>query len=168
MAVDGSLVFNTKIDVNGFNKDSKQLSSKILGLKNKVSITEREVNKLTSELDALAKTKIKSRTVEDLEKSVEKAKAKLSELEGKAEEIFHNTRSDLSDIGFDDKHLDSILSQNHEWNKLQKEIAQVDDEVQRYTSQLKNAESTSILGTDTEEYAKKKEKLVQLIQKLDV
>ena len=170
MAVDGSIVFNTKIDSNGFEKGTKQISSRILNLKNKISATEIEANKLTSELNALAKKEIKSKTVEGLEKSVESAKVKLSELEGKAEEIFQNTRSSLFDMGFDDSNLDSVLEQNKEWVNLQGEIAKVDEELQRYISQLNSTKEIerSILGIDTDEYKEKKEKLFQLTQKLNV
>ena len=169
MAVDGSLNFDTKIDVDGFDKGTKDISSKALKLKNKIAETEREISKLTSELNKLGNSEVKSKTVENLEKSVESAKSKLYELEGQAEDIFQKTRSDLSDIGFDDTHLDSILEQNQEWQKLQREIAQADEELQKYQRDLEQANSAErIAGSSTQEYAEKKEKLAQLNGRLNV
>ncbi|MDY4813070.1 MAG: hypothetical protein SO152_04380 [Ruminococcus sp.] len=169
MAVDGSLIFNTKIDVVGFDKGTKQLSSRAINLKNKISETERAIARLTSELNKLANTDVKSKTVESLEKSVESAKIRLSELEGKAENIFQNTRADLFDMGFDDSHLDSILEQNQEWKKLQEKIAKADEELLKYQRDLQQANATEkISGTTTQEYADKREKLAQLNNKLTV
>lgn len=37
MATDGSIIFDTKIDVDGFNKGTKNMSSKAIDLKNKVA-----------------------------------------------------------------------------------------------------------------------------------
>ncbi len=169
MAVDGSIIFNTKIDVEGFDKGTKQLSSRAINLKNKISETERAIARLTSELNKLANTDVKSKTVESLEKSVESAKIRLSELEGKAENIFQNTRADLFDMGFDDSHLDSILEQNQEWKKLQEEIAKADEELLKYQRDLQQANATEkISGASTQEYADKREKLAQLNNKLTV
>ena len=67
MAVDGSLIFNTKIDASGFDKGVKELSSKTVDLKNKISSTEAAIKNLKAELQQTGNVKVKTKVSEGLE-----------------------------------------------------------------------------------------------------
>ena len=84
MPVDGSLIFNTKIDTDGFSKGEKDISSKALDLKNKISATEAAVKNLREELEKTGNTKVKTKVAESLEKDIAKADTKLQALRQKA------------------------------------------------------------------------------------
>ena len=68
MAADGNLIFNTKIDESGFNKGAKDLSSKIIDLKNKIQTTEKEIKNLKAELERTGDVKVKTKAAEAIEK----------------------------------------------------------------------------------------------------
>lgn len=170
MAVDGVLRFSTKIDADGFIKGTDKLSSKAIELKNKISAAEREVKNLTKELEQMADTPIKSDAIASLEKQVDKAKSKFNELTGKADELFNKVRSEQISMGFGDSHLDEILAENKEWQKLQEQITEADSALLRYERELESAKATEsqITGKDTAEYAQKKQKIEDLSAQIEV
>lgn len=77
MAVDGILRFDTKIDTDGFSSGTKEISSKMLDLKNKIEKTESEISSLQQELEELANTPVKSSTVTNLERILLRLKPNL-------------------------------------------------------------------------------------------
>ena len=70
MAADGSLIFNTKIDESGFDKGTKNLSSKVVDLKNKIQSTEAEIKNLQAELEKTGNTKVKPKIADDIKKDI--------------------------------------------------------------------------------------------------
>ena len=99
MAADGNLVFNTKIDEGGFNKGAKNLSSKALDLKNKISSTEAAVKNLKAELEKTGNVKVKPKIAESLEKDIAKADSRLMDLRKRAIGMYDSRISDLWSAG---------------------------------------------------------------------
>lgn len=170
MAVDGSLIFDTKIDTDGFEKGANSLSSKTIDLKNKISDTTKQIKTLKDELANMADTQIKSDVTVNLEKDVEKAKSKLNELYAQADNIGNGVQSSLSDMGFDNKYLDSMLEQNVEWQKIQAEITKAEATLNNYQKKLNsvNSAESKVTGKDTAEYSRKSQKVSELTGKLNV
>ena len=169
MATDGSIIFDTKIDVDGFNKGTKNLSSKVIDLKNKVNQTTREIKSLQSELEEMADTPIKTNISAGIEKDIAKAKEQLKSLYAKADEIGNSKQKDLSDLGLGTEHLDSMLSNDKDWNKVQQQITETENKLNEYERKLKSVQSTenSTTGKDTAEYKEKQEKLTRLNEQLN-
>lgn len=170
MAADGVLNFNTKIDADGFVKGTKELSSKMVDLKNKISQTENEIAGLQKDLEKLENTNIKSKAMESLEKQADKAKSKLNSLYAEADRISSAKAADLSSMGFDNKYIDDVLARDDSWQKIQKQIGEAEVALHRYERELKSAKAAEnqTTGADTAEYAKKKQKLDELTGKLNV
>lgn len=169
MATDGSIIFDTKIDVDGFNKGTKNLSSKVIDLKNKVNQTTREIKSLQSELEEMADTHIKTNISAGIEKDIAKAKEQLKSLYAKADEIGNSKQKDLSDLGLGTEHLDSMLSNDKDWNKVQQQITETENKLNEYETKLKSVQSAenSTTGKDTAEYKEKQEKLTRLNEQLN-
>lgn len=170
MAVDGILRFDTKIDTDGFSSGTKEISSKMLDLKNKIGKTESEISSLQQELEELANTPVKSSTVTNLEKDIAKAKAELSSLYGQADLIGDTKQADLEGMGLGTDYLDNMLEQDTNWQKIQQQITETEAKLQSYEQELKNVrESESeVSGKDTAEYQRKQQKLQTLSGQLEV
>ena len=170
MAVDGILRFDTKIDTDGFSSGTKEISSKMLDLKNKIEKTESEISSLQQELEKLANTPVKSSTVANLEKDIAKAKAELSSLYGQADLIGDTKQADLESMGLGTDYLDNMLEQDASWQKIQQQITETEAKLQSYEQELKNvrASETEVSGKDTAEYQRKQQKLQTLSGQLEV
>ncbi len=169
MATDGSIIFDTKIDVDGFNKGTKNMSSKAIDLKNKVAQTTREIKSLEDSLKEMADTPIKTNISAGIEKDITKAKEQLKSLYNKADEIGNSKQKDLTDLGLGTEHLDSMLSNDKEWNKVQQQITETENKLKEYEAKLKSVQSAenTTTGKDTAEYKEKQEKLTRLNEQLN-
>lgn len=168
MAYDGSIIFSTKIDDKGFESGAKNLSSKVLALKNKISSTRTEIEKLSRELAQIGNEPIKSNEAISLEKTVATTENKLRNLYTQADKIGDGVKSDLLSMGFDLKYLDNILAQNSGWQKLQAEIDKTEILLDEYKQKLQQVSANQQIGKDTEEYQRKQQKLQSLTDKLGV
>lgn len=168
MAVDGNLVFNTKIDTDGFEKGTKNLSSKVIDLKNKISSTEATIKNLRAELVKTGNVKVKTKIVEGLEKDLANAKEKLRNYAAEADQIGNAKQEELSGLGLGDDYLDKALEQDKAWQAVQEKITQAEAEVERYTRALKQANESAPFGKDTAEYQQKEQRLNELTGQLDV
>lgn len=168
MNYDGSVVFNTKMDDSGFEKGTKSISSKALNLKNKISATKAEVEKLTKELEQLSNQPIESKEAIQLEKNIASTESKLKALYAQADTIGDSLMSDLQSMGLSLEYLDDMLAENDSWQKVQTEIDKTEASLEQYKQQLQQVSSQQTYGKDTEEYAKKQQKLQTLTGKLNV
>lgn len=156
VAVDGSIVFDTAIKTEGFEKGTKNISAKALDLQAKLRKTAVEINNTKKDLEDMAKTPIKSKATESIEKNIAKTKEKIKSLYNEADNIGNTKQADLQDMGFGDEHLDEILAQDTAWQKVQSQITATERKLSEYESQLKqvkNAEKDTT-GADTAEYKK--------------
>lgn len=169
---DGSLNFNTKIDTNGFDKGSKNITSKALELQRKIKSTETEIKNLTKSLNELSGTKVETNSVKNLTSDIEKAEQKLSELYAQSHKMEDAKLSDLSSMGFDVNGDDvyAILEQDVAFQKLQQEIAKAETTLSEYEAKLKDIKANGgvVNAEETEEYKKKQQKLSELTDKLKV
>ncbi len=168
LAVDGSLIFDTKIDADGFNKGTKELSSKTIDLKNKISATEAAIKNLKNELAKTGDVKVKTKVAEKLESDLAKAKQRLSDFYVEADRIGDAKQAELSGLGFDDEYLDKALEQDKAWQQIQDKISKAEQQVARYEKALEQANNAAPLGKDTAEFQKKEQRLNELTGQLDV
>lgn len=168
MAVDGSLIFNTKIDDDGFNKGTKGMSSKVVDLKNKISSTEAAIKNLKAEMEKTANTKVKTKVAEGLEKDIAKAKERLSDFYAEADRIGDVKQAELKELGFSDDYLDKALEQDKAWQQIQEKIDKAEAQVQRYKNALEQANAVAPLTKDTAEFQQKEQRLNNLSGQLDV
>lgn len=168
MAYDGSIIFNTKIDGKGFESGTKNLSSKMIELKNKIVTTENEISALRQELEKMADIPIKTNVAVKLEKDIAKTKSQLNSLYNQADKIGDGIQSDLQDLGLGLEYLDDMLAQNKSWQKVQAEIDKTEAKLEEYKQKLREVSATQISGKDTAEYQKKQQKLQNLINQLNV
>ena len=171
MAVDGNLVFNTKIDEGGFNKGAKNLSSKTLDLKNKISSTEAAVKNLKAELEKTGNVKVKPKIAESLEKDITKADSHLMDLRKRAIGMYDSRVSDLRSAGITkgvEDAAERALEQDSAYQKLIADIEKAETQLRKYEAELERVNSAAPLGKDTAEYAQKEQRLNQLTGQLDV
>lgn len=171
MAVDGNLVFNTKIDEGGFNKGAKNLSSKTLDLKNKISSTEAAVKNLKAELERTGNVKVKTKIAESLEKDIAKADSHLMDLRKRAIGMYDSRVSDLRSAGITKGAEDAAeraLEQDSAYRKLIADIEKAETQLRKYEAELERVNSAAPLGKDTAEYQQKEQRLNQLTGQLDV
>lgn len=170
MATDGSLIFNTKIDTDGFEHDADKVSSKFVNLKNKIANTEAEISRLTQELEEMANTPIDSGISQKLERDIEKAKIKLNELYAEADRIGNAKQADLTDMGLGTENLDEILGRDDNWNKVQAQIESAEAKLRQYEAELRKVQSAeaNTSGKDTAEYRKKQQKIAELNRNLEL
>lgn len=167
-ATDGSLIFNTKIDTSGMEKDAKGVSSKVVDLRNKVSSTAAAVKNLREELEKAGGTKVKTKVAEGLEREIAKAQEKLNMLDAQADRMIDKKRADFGVDKNDDATLEYLLSQDKEWQKLQAQITAAEDKLDSYKRQLRQVEAAAPLAKDTAEYQKKEQRLSELTGQLEV
>ena len=171
MAVDGNLVFNTKIDEGGFNKGAKNLSSKTLDLKNKISSTEAAVKNLKAELEKTGNVKVKPKIAESLEKDIAKADSRLMDLRKRAIGMYDSRVSDLRSAGITKGAEDAAeraLEQDSAYQKLIADIEKAETQLRKYEAELERVNSAAPFGKDTAEYQQKEQRLNQLTGQLDV
>ena len=167
-ATDGSLIFNTKIDTSGMEKDAKGVSSKVVDLRNKVSSTAAAVKNLREELEKTGGTKVKTKVAEGLEREIAKAQEKLNMLDAQADRMIGKKRADFGVDKNDDATLEYLLGQDKEWQKLQAQITAAEDKLDSYKRQLRQVEAAAPLAKDTAEYQKKEQRLSELTGQLEV
>lgn len=173
MTVDGVLNFRTKINTDGVDKGTKETSSKILSIKNKIANTEAEVRRLKQELADMANTPVDTSIGDSIQKDLDKAEEKLKKFYAEADNILSQKQAYLPDGLTDeqaDKTLDSLLSQDKEWKKKEEQISQFEAQVSKYKRELERARNVEnqTTGKDTAEYRIKEQKLQDLTGKLSV
>lgn len=170
MANDGSLIFNTKIDTNGFENDADKVSSKFVKLKNSIANTEAEISRLTQELEEMANTPVDSGIGKKLERDIERAKIKLNQLYAEADRIGNAKQANLAEMGLGTENLDEILGRDDNWQKVQSQIDSAEAKLRQYEAELqkvRNAEANTS-GKDTAEYKKKQQRIAELNRRLEV
>lgn len=170
-ATDGSLIFNTKIDTSGMEKDAKGVSSKVVDLRNKVSSTAAAVKNLRDELEKTGDTKVKTKATEKVESDIEKTDAKLVELRKKAIGMYDFKVSELRSTGITsgvEEAAERALEADDEYKKLISTIEKTSDALVRYENELTKANDSAPLTKDTAEYKKKEQRLSELTGQLEV
>lgn len=170
MAADGSIWFDTKINTDGVNKGTNEISSRVLALKNKIEKTENEAKRLKQELADMADVPVDTSVGDKIEKDLEKAKSKLREYNAEADRIGNGRQVQLTSLGLGTDNLDDILSRDKAWQKVQAQIEAAESEVSRYQRELESARAVEaqITGKDTAGYKIKEQKLQDLTGKLGV
>lgn len=170
---DASLIFDTKIDADGFVQGLKGLSSKTIDLKNKIHDTEGQIKSLRAELEKMANTPIKSDAAKNLEKEISKVQEKLRETDSQLSSMMSQKVESNMSLGFSRdeaiKAAETSLSVDAQYQKLTQAAENYDAKLQRLQASLKqvNAAQAGIKGSDTSEYQKKQAELESLNGKLE-
>lgn len=169
MAVDGSLIFNTKMDVTGFNRGINKISSKAIDLKNKIKVTENQISSLQKELNKMENTPFKSEAAAKLEREVAKAKESLNSLYNEADKIGDGIKHNLEETGFTLEHLDDILASNKGWQKIQSQIDIAEQKLEKYERELRNVKAvdSQVNVKDTAAYTEKSQRIEELCGNLE-
>lgn len=171
LTVDGSLIFNTKIDEDGFNKGAKGLSSKVVDLKNKISATEAAIKNLKAEMEKTGNVKVKTKAIEGLEKDIAKADSKLQDLRQKAIGMYDERVAELMSTGLTtgiEDTVDRALEQDKVYQKLVQDIQRAEEQLRKYEIELERVNNAAPLTKDTADFQKKQQRLDELSGQLDV
>ncbi|MEG0899511.1 MAG: hypothetical protein RSF40_07375 [Oscillospiraceae bacterium] len=192
---DGTLIFYAKIDNRGIEKDAKSTksnllriakstatmknamvsafetpSSKITDLNGKISSTELEIDKLSSEMSEIARTPFKADFFEKMQKEADKTGKKLLDLLNKREMLENQLKTDLPlGLKMSGNDFQTYFEGNSEWKKLSKDIEMVDSSLSSYETKIKEVKLNEafIDPKETNKYKDKELKLSKLNAKLD-
>lgn len=149
---DGSVVIDTKLDLKGLERDTKQASSKILKLNNSISQTEQQIAKVTEEMRTLASTDIPTTEYDSMSRKIKVAEDNLISL--------LNQKEALEDSG--------ALPGNKQLSSLTSQIEKAELKLQGLERTRDAMDVKSVAGADTEKYNKLALELDSLNAKLEV
>lgn len=166
MAVDGNLVFETKIDVEGIIKGEKEISSKMINIKSKMLEVQNKAKALRAEMEKLADVPVNTRASETIEKKIESTKAKLKT----AIEDFNrieaglSRRSTDSKGNFDYRAFEARQKIDTEYKAAAERVEKLNAQLKQYQHELENTRNAEnqVTGKDTAAYREKQEALEQL------
>lgn len=193
MAADGTLIFDTRMDPDGFEKGAADISknlgkftsklkslgkelnsafngSKVIDLQNKIKDTEEKISLLKRELSEIGDTPIKSSALKSLERNIEKTKTKLQELYAQADQIGNAKLADMNDLGLqvDDNAFEAMLSNDTSWKKIQQQISETESKLDGYKQKLKEVQAAENSDPkSTIAYQKKQNQIDSLERKLN-
>lgn len=145
---DGSIRINTKID-------SKEASSQLMTLENRIVKTADKIASLRSKMDALKDAKIPTEEYKEISAQIEKATQKIAELQAKQEKSLKTGGKETSST----------------YQKMQYDIDELRNSIPYLEGELKDLVDTGrafTLGSGTEEYVKLEQQLQYEENDLDV
>lgn len=189
---DGSLVFDTKIDTDGFENGTKSLktslerfntvlhntgteisktfgrSSKVTDLNIKIQQTEDDIRSLRLEMEQIANAKFVSNMFSDMQQQAEKTENKLRELLDQRERLEDGIRANVISLGLPESSAQSMFGADDEWKKLTAQIDLTEQSLSRYERELEKIRQrdASIDTTQTAEYRKRQQEVDKLTDKL--
>lgn len=166
MAVDGSLIFNTKIDTDGIIKGEKELSSKIISIKNKMVDVQNQAKNVKAELEKMADVPVDTSASKAVEKKIETLKAEIETAKdafNKAEAAI-SYRSTDSKGNFDYKAFEARQKSDPEYKAADEQLTKLNAKLKQYQLELQNTRNAEnqITGKDTAAYKQKQEQLEKL------
>lgn len=172
MAVDGVLKFNTKVNTDGVDRGTDKISSRVLGLKNKIANTEAEARRLRRELEDLARTPIDTTKSTALKNKITETTTAIREAGHEYDALVEKIRQRSTDSKgvLDTKSFNVRMSTDPELKEKDRQIQQLNADLAKYRTQLESAQAAEMktTGADTAEYARKQERLNELNGRLSV
>ena len=170
--VDGILKFNTKMDLSGVDKGTKEASSKVLKIKDSIANTEAEIGRLKNELKSIADVPVDTSVGDKIEKDLQKAIDKQKEVIAKTRDIENEYRRLSTDSkgNFNNKNYEVMLGRSSDLKKLDEQYAESERQIASYERQLEDARriEAQTTGKDTAAYREKEQRINELSGKLNV
>lgn len=140
---DGTVKIDTKIDHGGFLKGFQKMSAQSQKLKNSISETTQQIDKLQQEMHDLQSAPLENNSINKLKSDIDVVENKLYglyETRGKLEEnvagVFGGVGSNLLP---NQEALESLMQQDKEWVKLTSDINKTEDVLTKYEKKLEQA-----------------------------
>ena len=169
--VDGTVKIDTKIDHGGFLKGFQKMSAQSQKLKNSISETTQQIDKLQKELNELQNAPLESTAINNMSAQCDTLDKKLLDLLNKREQLELDTANTMGGIGSaaipNQAALDSLMQNNKEWQKITAEINKTDAALTKYEKKLEQAKATEQKKRDTA-IDKKATAIEKATNKLDV
>lgn len=151
--VDGTVKVDTKIDHGGFLKGFQKMSAQSQKLKNSISETTQQIDKLQKELNELQNAPLESTAINNMSAQCDTLDKKLLDLLNKREQLELDTANTMGGIGSaaipNQAALDSLMQNNKEWQKITAEINKTDAALTQYEKKLEQAKATEQKKRDT-------------------
>lgn len=168
---DGTVKIDTKIDHGGFLKGFQKMSAQSQKLKNSISETTQQIDKLQKELNELQNAPLESTAINNMSAQCDTLDKKLLDLLNKREQLELDTANTMGGIGSaaipNQASLDSLMQNNKEWQKITAEINKTDAALTKYEKKLEQARATEQKKRDTA-IDKKATAIEKATNKLDV
>ena len=168
---DGTVKIDTKIDHGGFLKGFQKMSAQSQKLKNSISETTQQIDKLQKELNELQNAPLESTAINNMSAQCDTLDKKLLDLLNKREQLELDTANTMGGIGSaaipNQAALDSLMQNNKEWQKITAEINKTDAALTQYEKKLEQAKATEQKKRDTA-IDKKATAIEKATNKLDV
>ena len=162
MAVDGSLIFNTKIDTDGIIKGEKDISSKMIGIKSKMIEVQNRAKALKAELERTGNVKIRPQMADEIEKNIADAESKLKDFDRKMASIRQNARTTVESVGGDDRLLGRMLAKDSEYQQAKKAADEYRATITRLKRELEQINNAAPMTKDTAAYREEEAELERL------
>ena len=168
---DGTVKIDTKIDHGGFLKGFQKMSAQSQKLKNSISETTQQIDKLQKEVNELQNAPLESTAINNMSAQCDTLDKKLLDLLNKREQLELDTANTMGGIGSaaipNQAALDSLMQNNKEWQKITAEINKTDAALTKYEKKLEQAKATEQKKRDTA-IDKKATAIEKATNKLDV
>lgn len=168
---DGTVKIDTKIDHGGFLKGFQKMSAQSQKLKNSISETTQQIDKLQKEVNELQNAPLESTAINNMSAQCDTLDKKLLDLLNKREQLELDTANTMGGIGSaaipNQASLDSLMQNNKEWQKITAEINKTDAALTQYEKKLEQAKATEQKKRDTA-IDKKATAIEKATNKLDV
>lgn len=168
---DGTVKIDTKIDHGGFLKGFQKMSAQSQKLKNSISETTQQIDKLQKEVNELQNAPLESTAINNMSAQCDTLDKKLLDLLNKREQLELDTANTMGGIGSaaipNQAALDSLMQNNKEWQKITAEINKTDAALTQYEKKLEQAKATEQKKRDTA-IDKKATAIEKATNKLDV
>ena len=143
---DGRVILDTKIDSGGFLKGFRKMSSQAQKLKNSISETTAQIDKLQQEIKDLQSAPLESASIASMTAQCEELDKKLLDLLNRREQLESDTANTMGGVGSialpNQAALESLMQNNKEWQKITAEINKTDTALTKYEKKLEQANAT--------------------------
>lgn len=171
--LDGILKFKTKMDTDGVDNGSKNISSKMLKIKNDIANTQAQASKLRRELEEMAKTPLDTSRSNALKEKIADIRAELRQAGKDYEDVVDTIRrlstGPLSGK-FDEKGFNARMAKSPEVKAAEERLDTLNAKLKKYEALLISAQKTEMRTTqaDTGAYQEKQQRLNELNGRLGI
>ena len=197
MPVDGSLIFDTGIDTDGFEQDAKKLersadslgrsveqhakefsdafridgakkmNSQILKLQNSIKQSQAKIMRLRTELVELENTPVNAKQIENAQEKVREYEQAFFDLLNQREAFEEEFKQGLPEF-VTRKEAQEIVENSREWQKMTTQIDKAEKRLEKYEKRLENVLAKEEDPRGTAAYKNRQEQIQKLIDNIAV
>lgn len=197
MPVDGSLIFDTAIDTEGFEKDArklersaddlgrtveqqakefssafridgvKKMNSQILKLQNSIKQSQAKIMRLRTELVELENTPVYAKQIENAQEKVREYEKEFFDLLNQREAFEEEFKKGLPEF-VSRKEAQEIVETSREWQKMTTQIDKAEKRLEKYEKRLENVLAKEEDPRGTNAYKNRQEQIQKLIDNIAV